>query len=69
MYELLDWLVNKMVFVGFCYHRCHFQFMTIEAWSLIISPVWGIFATYLLSYWHKKVMQQIAREKGIFIHE
>ena len=67
MYELLDWLVNKMIFVVYLIIG-HFQFMTIEAWSLIISLFMGIFALSL-SYWHKKVMQQIAREKGIFIHE
>ncbi|CEO41349.1 hypothetical protein C0Z01_02865 [Photobacterium kishitanii] len=67
MYELLDWLVNKVVFVVFVIIG-HFQFMTIEAWSLIISLGIGILALSL-SYWHKKVMQQIARERGIFIHE
>ncbi|PST93219.1 hypothetical protein C9I86_05860 [Photobacterium sp. NCIMB 13483] len=67
MYELSDWLVNKMIFVVYLIIG-YFQFMTIEAWSLIISLSMGMFALSL-NYWHKKVMQQIAREKGIFIHE
>ncbi|OBU14162.1 hypothetical protein BTN98_11450 [Photobacterium aquimaris] len=67
MYELLDWLVNKMVFVVFVIIG-HFQFMTIEAWSLIVSFCMGVFALSL-SYWHKKIMQQIARERGVSIYE
>ncbi|SMY16489.1 hypothetical protein PAQU9191_01720 [Photobacterium aquimaris] len=67
MYEFLDWLVNKMVFVVFVIIG-HFQFMTIEAWSLIVSFSMGVFALSL-SYWHKKVMQQIARERGVSIYE
>ncbi|SMY34553.1 hypothetical protein PMAL9190_01726 [Photobacterium malacitanum] len=67
MYEFLDWLVNKIVFVVFVIIG-HFQFMTIEAWSLIVSFCMGVFALSL-SYWHKKVMQQIARERGVSIYE
>lgn len=45
-----------------------FSSMNIEDWYFVISIFIGVGAL-LLNYWHKRSMQRIAREKGIFLNE
>jgi hypothetical protein len=42
--------------------------LSMEDWYFISSIAVGVIAL-LLNVWHKRVMQRIAREKGIYLNE
>ncbi|MBF4257527.1 MULTISPECIES: HP1 family phage holin [Vibrio] len=42
--------------------------MTLEQWYFLVSILIGVGAL-LANVWHKRAMQKIAREKGVFLNE
>jgi hypothetical protein len=67
MHELYERVTNYLAYlisvVGLL-----FSSLTLEQWYFVSSMLLGLI-TILINIWHKRAMQQIAREQGIFRNE